>query len=122
MIADSVNSVLADIEFKLSNYKLKVVNAIIKTRDSKKHSDIDSIFHDISRNKASNIRKDAVQIPMSKLVDLNVIIVNKTKQGQEPLFPTKDTTAIPTKDNTVFISSNDESQDTILDSRNINHN
>lgn len=57
MIADSVNSVLADIEFKLSNYKLKVVNAIIKTRDSKKHSDIDSIFHDeLSLTKPSKVK------------------------------------------------------------------
>ena len=48
----SANSVPADIEFKLSNYEPKILDAIVKIRDSKKRLDIDSIFHDISRNKA----------------------------------------------------------------------
>ena len=106
---DSTNSVPADIEFKLSNYEPKILDAIVKIRDSKKRLDIDSIFHDISRNKASN--KDTVQILISKLIDSNVIIVKKTKQGQRSLFLTKDAKTIPTEDNTVSISLNDGRQD-----------
>ena len=40
-----------------------------------------SIIRDISRNEASNINKDAVQILISKLIDSNLITVKKTKQG-----------------------------------------
>ena len=35
---DSDKSVPADVEFKLSNYKAKILDAIIKIRDSKKAS------------------------------------------------------------------------------------
>ena len=108
---DSAKSVPADIEFTLSNYKPKTVDAIAKIRDSKKRPDLDSIFHDISRNEASNIDKDTVQILISKLINSNVITVKKTKQGQKSLFLTKDATAILIEDNTVSISSNDGSQD-----------
>lgn len=47
------------------------------------------------------------------MIDLNVITVKITKQVQESLFLTKERTAIPTGDNTVFISSNDEKKDVI---------
>ena len=100
---DSAKSVPAGIEFTLSNYKPKI-------RDSKKRSDLDSIFHDIWRNEAPNIDKDTVQILSSKLIDSNVITVKKTKD-QKSLFLTKDATEILTEDNTVYIISNDESQD-----------
>ena len=40
-----------------------------------------------------------------------MITVKKTKLGQKSLFLTKDATAIPTEDNTVFISLNDGCQD-----------
>ena len=108
---DSAKSVPADIEFTLSNYKPKIVDAIAKIRDSKKRPDLDSIFHDISRNEASNIDKDTVQILISKLINSNVITVKKTKQGQKSLFLTKDATAILIEDNTVSIGSNYGSQD-----------
>ena len=42
-----------------------------------------SIIRDISRNEASNINKDAVQILISKLIDSNLITVKKTKQGHD---------------------------------------
>ena len=67
-------------------------------------------FHYISRNEASNIDRDTVQILISKSIDSNVITVKITK-GQKSLFLTKDATAIPTKNNTVSISLNDESHD-----------
>ena len=70
-----------------------------------------SIFHDISRNEALNINKVTVQILISKLIDSNVITVKKTKLDQKSLFLTKDTTAIPTEDNTVSISLKDGCQD-----------
>ena len=70
---DSAKFVPADIEFILSNYKPKILDAIAKIRDSKKRPDLDSIFHDISRNETSNIDKDTVQIFISKLIDSNVI-------------------------------------------------
>ena len=55
------------------------------------------------------------------MLDLNIITDKKTKQGQESLFLTKDATAIPTKDNAVFISSKDEIKDaTPVDSSYIN--
>ena len=64
---DSTNSVSADIDFTLSNYKPKILDATVKIRDSKKRPDLDSIFHDISRNEASNTDKDTVQIlPLKK--------------------------------------------------------
>ena len=44
-------------------------------------------------------------------LNLNEITAKQRKQGQESLFLTKDATAIPTKDNTVSISSNDKSED-----------
>ena len=47
---DSAKSVPADIEFTLSNFKPKILDAIVKIRDSKKRPGQDSIFHDISRN------------------------------------------------------------------------
>ena len=69
----------------------------------------------------SNIYKNTVQVLISKLLDLNIITDKKTKQGQESLFLTKDATAIPTKDNAVFISSKDEIKDaTPVDSSYIN--
>ena len=108
---DSAKSFPADIESTLSNYKPKILGAIAKIRNSKKCQDLDSIFHDILRNEASNINKDTVQILISKLIDSNVITVKKTKQGQKSLFLTKDTTAILIEDNTVSTSSNDGSQD-----------
>ena len=43
------------------------------------------------------------------MIDSNVI--KKTKQGHKTIFLTKDATAIPSEDNTVSISLNDESQD-----------
>ena len=98
---DSAKSVPADIESTLSNYKPKILDAIVKIRDSKKRPALDSIFHDISRNEASNIDKDTVQILISKLIASNVITVNKTKQGQKSFFLTKDATAILTKDNII---------------------
>ena len=57
---DFAKSIPTDIEFTLSNYKPKILDAIVKIQDSKKHTDLDSIFHDISRNEASNIDKDTV--------------------------------------------------------------
>ena len=66
---DSNQSVSEDIDFTLSYYKPKILDAIVKIRDSKKRPDIDSIFHDILRNKASNIDKDRFQILISKLID-----------------------------------------------------
>ena len=108
---DSAKSVPADIKFTLSNYKPKILDAIVKIRDSIKRPDLDSIFHDISRNEASNIDKGAVQILISKLIDSNVITVKKTKQGQKSPFLTRDATAITTEDNTISISLNDGSQD-----------
>ena len=89
----------------------KILDAIVKIRGSKTRPDLDHIFHDMSRNEAWNIDKDTVQVLMSKLIDSNIITVKKTKQGQKSLFLTKDATAIPTKDNKVFISLNDECQD-----------
>ena len=108
---DSAKSVPAGVEFTLNNYKPKILDAIAKIRDFKKRPDLDSIFHDISRNEAPNIDKDTVQILISKLIYSNVITVKKTKQGQKCLFLTKDATEILTEDNTVYIISNDESQD-----------
>ena len=108
---ESTYSVPADIDFTLSNYKPKILDAIVKIRDSKKRPDLDSTLHDISRNEASNIDKDTVQILISKLIDSNVITVKKTKQGQKSLFLTKDATAVPTEDNTVSICFDDECQD-----------
>ena len=78
---DSTKSVPADIEFTLSYYKPKILDAIVKILDSKKRPDLDPTFHDISRNEAANIDKDTVQILISKLIDSNVITVNKAKQG-----------------------------------------
>ena len=101
---DSTKSFSADIDFALGNYKPKILDNIFKIRDSKKRPDLDSIFHDISRNEASNIDKDTGEILISKLIDSNVITVKKTKQGQKSLFLTKDATAIPTEDNAVFFS------------------
>ena len=46
---DSANSVPADIEFELSNYKPKILGAIIKFEVPKKSPDLDFIFHDILR-------------------------------------------------------------------------
>ena len=108
---DSNQSVSEDIDFTLSYYKPKILDAIVKIRDSKKRPEIDSIFHDISRNEASNINKDRVQILISKLIDSNVITVKKTKLGQQSLFLTKDATAVSIKDKTIFISLNDGCQD-----------
>ena len=88
--------------FKLIIYKPKILNAIVKILDFKKRPDLDSIFHDILRNEASNIDKDTVRILISILIDSNVITVKKTKQGQK---------IFPTEDNTVFISLNNGSQD-----------
>ena len=68
---DSTKSVPADIDFTLSKYKPKIVDAIVKIRDS--------IFRDISRSEASSIDKDTAQILISKLIDSNVITVKKTK-------------------------------------------
>ena len=107
---DKVWSFSADIDFTLRYYKPKILDAIVRIRDSKKRPDLDSIFHDISRNEASNINKDTVQILISKLIDSNVIIVKKTKPRQKSLFLTKDATAISTEDNTVCISLNDGCQ------------
>ena len=101
---DSTKSFSADIDFGLGNYKPRILDNIFKIRDSKKRPDLDSIFHDISRNEASNIDKDTGEILISKLIDSNVITVKKTKQGQKSLFLTKDATAIPTEDNAVFFS------------------
>ena len=101
---DSTKSFSADIDFALGNYNPKILDNIFKIRDSKKRPDLDSIFHDISRNEASNIDKDTGEILISKLIDSNVITVKKTKQGQKSLFLTKDATAIPTEDNAVFFS------------------
>ena len=70
----STNSVPADIEFKLCNYKPKILDAVIKIRDSKPQFH----FHDTSRNKAWNIDKTALQILISKLADLNVTFIKKT--------------------------------------------
>ena len=53
---DSTKSVPADIELTLSKYKPKILDAITK------RPDLDSIFHDISRNEASSIDRDTVQI------------------------------------------------------------
>ena len=39
---------------------------------------------------------------------MNVVTVKKTKQDDKSVFLTKETTTIPTEDNTVFIASNDE--------------
>ena len=109
---DSAKSVPADVEFTLSNYKPKILDAVVKIRDS--------IFHGISRNEASNIDKDSVQILISKLIDSNVITIKKAKQGQKSIFLTKDASAIPTEDNTASISLNDGSQDaTPVDPNNI---
>ena len=108
---DSTKSASADIDFTLSYYKPKILDAIVKIWDSKKRPDLDSIFLHISKNEASNIDKDIVQILFSKLIDSNVITVKKTKVGQQSLFLTKDAAAIPTEDNTVFISLNDGCQD-----------
>ena len=83
------------------------MDAIVKIRDSKKRPDLDSIFHDISRNEDLNIDKDSVQILISKFIDSNVITVKKTKQGQKFLFLTKDAIAIPIQDNTVSMDSLD---------------
>ena len=88
-------------------FKLRIMTSI----KSKRCPDLDSIFHDILRNEASNIDKDTVQILISKLIDSNVITIKKIKQGQKFLFLTKDATAIPTEDNRVSISLNDGSQD-----------
>ena len=44
------------------------------------------------------------------MIDLNVVTVKKTKQDDKSVFLTKETTTIPTEDNTVFIASNDESK------------
>ena len=102
----STNSVPADIEFKLSNYKPKILDANIKIWNSKKSQDLDSIFHDTSRYETSNINKNhpelnsifhhtsrneasdtnKVQIRISKSTDLNVITLKKTKQGKESVF------------------------------------
>ena len=76
---DSTKSVPADIDFTLSKYKLKIIDTIVKIRDSKKRPDIDSIFRDISRSEASSIDKDTAQILISKLIDSNVITIKKTK-------------------------------------------
>ena len=108
---DSAKSVPADIESTL------ILDAILDSRcycqnlRFQETSRLDSLFHDISRNEASNIDKDAVQILISKLIDSNVITVKKIKQGQKSLFLTKDATAILTEDNTVSTSSSDGSQD-----------
>ena len=58
--------ILAGVEFELINYKPKILYAVIKIRDSKKCPDLDFIFHDISKNKASNIDGDTFQILISK--------------------------------------------------------
>ena len=86
-------------EFTLSNYNPKILDATIKIQDSKKRPDLDSIFHDISRNEVSNIDKDTAQFIISKLIDSSVITVKKTKQDQNSLILTKHATAIPTEDN-----------------------
>ena len=44
---------------------------------------------------------------LSKLIDSNVITVKKTKQGQKSLPLTKDTTAVPTENNTISIILDD---------------
>ena len=54
---DSIKSVSADIDFTQSYYKPKILDAIVKIRDSKKRPDLDSIFHDISINEASKLIK-----------------------------------------------------------------
>ena len=54
---DSIKSVSADIDFTQSYYKPKILDAIVKIRDSKKRPDLDSIFHDISINEASKLTK-----------------------------------------------------------------
>ena len=59
---DSVKSVPADIEVTLSNYQPKIPDATVKIRNSKRTSRPRFYFHDISRNEASNIDKDKVQI------------------------------------------------------------
>lgn len=46
---DSINSIPADIEFEISNYKRKILNANIEIRRYKKRPDLISIFHDASR-------------------------------------------------------------------------
>ena len=68
------------IEYKLSNYNFKILDAIVKIRNSKNRPDLNSIFHDISKNEVSNIDKDKVQTIISKFIDSNVITVKKTKQ------------------------------------------
>ena len=55
----------------------------------------------LTATEASNIVKDTLQILISKLIDSNVITIEKTKLGQQSLFVTKDATAILTKDNAV---------------------
>ena len=47
---------------------------------------LDSIFHNISWNKALRIDKDTVKILISKLIDSNLITVKKTKQSQKYQF------------------------------------
>lgn len=69
------------IEYKLSNYNFKILDAIVKIRNSKNRPDLNSIFHDISKNEVSNIDKDTVQTIISKFIDSYVITVKKTKQG-----------------------------------------
>ena len=44
------------------------------------------------------------------MIDSNEITIKKIKLGQKSLFLTKDATAIPTEDNTDFISLNDGCQ------------
>ena len=78
---DFANSVPADIEFRLNSYKPNILNAIIKIGDSKKRPELDSIFHDVSKNGASNIDKDTAQFLISKLIHSNAVTVNKAKQG-----------------------------------------
>ena len=69
------------IEYKLSNYNFKILDAIVKIRNSKNRPDLTSFFHDISKNEVSNIDKDTVQTIISKFIDSYVITVKKTKQG-----------------------------------------
>ena len=69
-----------------------------------------SWFHFPELLEISNIDKNVVQSLISKLIDLNVVTVKKTKQDHKSVFLTKKTTTTPTEDNTIFIVSNDENE------------
>ena len=62
-------------------FKPKILCAINRIKEKKKHPDIDSIYHYLSRTEASKIDKISIELILNEMVKENVVVNKKTSLG-----------------------------------------